>query len=174
MRLIIPFIAILLLVFTACDRGTTTRRADPELAAKIQLLASSKGRTFIEERGVSVEDFEVTLKNGTTKTIYITCSQPKFHSAYIRERNPLAICYETNGQAGSMHLSSRGLLGRGSSIPIRAGENIVFIAPMPILPDDPATGSFKIKITAYLDEGLHQGRYIYSEVLEHKKNNNGG
>lgn len=164
---IILYAAVFLLA--GCDRGTTIRKAEPELAAKLPLVIRSKGVSYLSERNIDAEDVSVTLTNGTAKSIFVPCSQPKYHSNYIIERNPNAICYQTSGDKGSAHLLSRGLSGGGPIMELPPGQSITFVAPIPILPTDPPDGRLRITVTVYLDRNRHEARIVYSGLVSHNQ-----
>lgn len=142
-------------------------KASDELASTIPISVINKGKSKLPRRDIVVEDYEVTITNNNKKTIYLACSKPKHLSAYIKQRNPLAICYVIQGKADFSHLSGRGLKGYGSLKAIKPNESVKFTAPLPTFNTDKVSGLFSIKLTIYLDEKLSEGRFIYTKALEH-------
>jgi len=151
----------------SCDRGTTVSRADAELSSKLTLTASRIGISTLEDGKIDIEDFRITLTNNTADTIFLSCLAPQHLSDYLKERNPKAICYGISPESGSFHLGSRGLSGSGTGISVAPDQSVSFVAPIPIFADDPNGGKFKVSIVAYLDEGYHDGRILYTDILPH-------
>ena len=174
MKMTLLLIVLLAVWVTSCDRGTSVHRADAALAADLPLGAKNIGVSRLEDRKIDLEDFEVTLTNRTSAAVFLSCSTPKLHSAYITDRNPKAICYDISPERGSSHLSSRSLSGSGSAIPLKPGQSLSFVAPIPILAGDDEGGEFKVSLTVYLDEGFHEGRIVYTDVLTHNRKGESG
>jgi len=156
-------------LLSSCDRGTSIMRADAGLSSKLTLAATRVGISRLEDRKIDLEDFRITLTNNTTDTIFLSCSSPQHLSDYLKDRNPKAICYEVSPVSGSSHLNSRGLSGAGAGISVPPKQSVSFVAPIPIFPTDPKSGSFKVSVVAYLDDGYHDGRILYTDTLTHNE-----
>ena len=166
MKSILPAVFLPLAIFS-CDGSTTIHKADSNLAAKLPIDVTRIGISEIPNDGRKIEDFKITLTNRLEDPVFLSCSTPSHHSDYIKVRNPKTISYGTNGQKGSFHLSSRGLSGGGASLELKPGENVSFVAPVPVTDSDPNEGEFRFTVTVALDRKQKKQRILYSDTVIH-------
>ena len=159
-------------MLSGCGKNSSLKEAGPELAANIPLTAENLGQSDLKDREITVQDYLIKLKNNTTDAVYLWRSTPAYHSDYIIERNPEALCYQTspaeNGK--DFHLYGRGVSSnRGSVFRLPSGEELSFIAPVPVLGDDTENGALKFGITVGLDEERTQNVVLYSNGVPHNE-----
>jgi len=161
-----------ILMLSGCGKNSSLKEAGPELAANLPLTAENLGLSVLKDREVSVQDYQIKLKNNTTDAVYLWRSTPAYHSDYIIERNPEALCYQTspaeNGE--DFHLYGRGVSSnRGAVFRLPSGGELSFIAPVPVFGDDAENGALKFGITVGLDEERTQNIVIYSNGVLHNE-----
>ncbi|HYF36668.1 MAG TPA: hypothetical protein VD994_15335 [Prosthecobacter sp.] len=158
MRFVAWLMGALSLILVSCDR---TR----DLNSAIHLRVTPLGKAGETYRGLNLYDHEVTLENRADFPIFLSCSDPRVLSDYLKKRNPRAMCYSTHGEGGASHLSGLDLMGRAGKAEVKPGQKLTFVAPLPLEESKAQPGRFRVGMYVYVDSDLRRGRPVRSEPV---------